>query len=201
MFYEAAMRDLNHRMTVLVEAKLPKYGRFKELERLTKIKNATWQKWGRGKQRPTMEMIEAVSQLWPVNAFWLTTGEELPEVGLTRPRESASGEARNLGIATEQFLNYRQRLREEITASQAKSVLEGREPTDAASLALAEAFVKASIKLANFSQLITPTTLEETLEAAYELAVEEDKFLPELKKLWEQQVLKQLQKQHGDKQK
>lgn len=48
--------------------------RWKELEELTGIATHSWQKAYLGKQRPTAEMLEAVSRHWPSYCFWMMTG-------------------------------------------------------------------------------------------------------------------------------
>ncbi|MDE3736404.1 hypothetical protein PSH28_07360 [Pseudomonas resinovorans] len=48
--------------------------RWAELEALTEIPATSWNKAFNGKQRPTIEMVQAVARLWPEYAFWLATG-------------------------------------------------------------------------------------------------------------------------------
>lgn len=193
------MQDLDSRMRELIGKKLKPYGRFQELARLSYIKDATWKHWWAGRQRANADMVQAVARAWPANAFWLVTGDELPQIGFRGPGEPASTSARNLEIAAEQFLTYRQRLRNEVSATQARSVLEGDDPTDESAKAVAEAFVNQAISGSRVMWQKKAETVGESLTEAYEFAVQHDEFLPELEKLWEQQVLKHLQKQHGDK--
>lgn len=108
--------SLSDRMKLLIEAKLPKYGRFQELEKLTKIKNATWQTWARGRQRPTDRMIEAVACIWPEHAYWLVTGDELPKEGMTNPTKTYSRDIKTLEEFTGRTLGLRLAIREELTA-------------------------------------------------------------------------------------
>lgn len=110
------MSSINSRMKTLIEVKLPKYGRFKELERLTKIKNATWQTWSRGGQRATSNMIEAIACAWPEHAYWLVTGDELPNEGMTNPTKKQSREMQTLTEFTARVLGTRLAIKDEVMA-------------------------------------------------------------------------------------
>ena len=114
--------SISDRMKLLVEAKLPKYGRFQELEKLTKIKNATWQTWARGRQRPTEFMIQAIAWVWPEHAFWLVTGEELPSEGLSNPAKEQSREHELLTEFTGRVLKTRLAIRHEVSAEASLNV-------------------------------------------------------------------------------
>lgn len=107
---------INGRMKLLIEGKLPKYGRFQELERLTTIKSTTWQTWARGRQRPTDRMIEAIACLWPEHAYWLVTGDELPHEGMPSPISELSREQKTLAEFTARTLAMRLTIRNELTA-------------------------------------------------------------------------------------
>jgi hypothetical protein len=109
--------SITTRMRALVEAKLPKYGRFQELERLTKIKNATWQKWARGGQRATEQMIQAVACVWPEHAYWLVTGDELLQEGMTNPMKKHTREIQTLKEFTAQTLGMRLAIRDEFAGT------------------------------------------------------------------------------------
>lgn len=111
------LSSISSRMLQLIERKLPKYGRFQELERLTHIKNATWQTWARGRQRPTEQMIEAVASTWPAHAYWLVTGDELPLEGMTDPRKEYSREMQTLAEFTAKSLSMRLAIRDELFAT------------------------------------------------------------------------------------
>lgn len=111
------LSSISSRMLKLIEKKLPKYGRFQELERLTNIKNATWQTWARGRQRPTEQMIEAIASTWPAHAYWLVTGDELPLEGMTDPRKDHSREMQTLAEFTAKSLSMRLAIRDEFFAT------------------------------------------------------------------------------------
>lgn len=76
---------LKTRLLLLIKTKLDEKGQFKALENLTGIKANHWRDCNAGKQRPTAEMIEAVSRLWPEHAFWLATGISDPQHGHSAP--------------------------------------------------------------------------------------------------------------------
>jgi hypothetical protein len=68
------MSQIIDRFIQLIESKTSKLNRFKELEEKTSIPAVSWRKaFSRG-QRPTVEMIEGISKLWPEYAFWMNTG-------------------------------------------------------------------------------------------------------------------------------
>lgn len=67
-------QNLNDRMKALIENKIEDHRKFKILEQRTSIPSDSWKNWSHDRQRPTMEMIEAVAKLWPEYAFWLATG-------------------------------------------------------------------------------------------------------------------------------
>jgi transcriptional regulator with XRE-family HTH domain len=184
------MLTLSQRMKVLVETKLPKYGRFQELERLTGIKNATWQKWARDKQRPTVEMIEGVARVWPAHAYWLATGDELPKEGMTSPRELETTAERNLVDATDQVLKYRVRVRNELMASQAVSLLDTEHQTDESLREIAEKFVSTLMA----GESVESRTLDESLEAAYRVALTHDQFLRDIERVREQLIVQTMQR-------
>lgn len=111
------LSSISTRMRQLVEKKLPKYGRFQELERITNIKNATWQTWGRGRQRPTEQMIQAVATAWPEHAYWLVTGDELVLEGMTNPTKEYDRETQTLVEFTAKTLSMRLAIKNELFAA------------------------------------------------------------------------------------
>ncbi|MCW5119982.1 hypothetical protein B7L17_019800 [Burkholderia cenocepacia] len=85
------MRDIADRMIAIVNAETPEGRRFKALEEFSQIPAVSWRKAYLRGQRPTAEMIEAVSQRWPQYAFWLVTGITDPERNHIAPATAASG--------------------------------------------------------------------------------------------------------------
>ncbi|CAM3898275.1 hypothetical protein EV679_2548 [Kerstersia gyiorum] len=77
--------NLRNRLALLIEQQVDEKTRFKALEALTNIKATQWRDFFAGKQRPTAEMIEAASRLWPEYAFWLVTGVSDAEHGHIAP--------------------------------------------------------------------------------------------------------------------
>lgn len=68
------MQDIQDRFRSVIRYNTSDTRRYAEMEALTGIPAASWNKAFNRKQRPTPEMIQAVAQLWPEFAFWLATG-------------------------------------------------------------------------------------------------------------------------------
>lgn len=85
------MHPIATRMKAIIEAETDNRRRYKELEEISSVHPDTWKSFWYGKQRPTAEMIEAVSQRWPQYAFWLVTGITDPERNHIAPATAASG--------------------------------------------------------------------------------------------------------------
>jgi hypothetical protein len=70
---------------------------------LSGIASDRWSAVFSERQRPTVEMIEAIAKIWPQHAFWLATGIEDSSTGHTNPemRESNSYEIED--VAAEIF--------------------------------------------------------------------------------------------------
>lgn len=87
--YELHGWSLRTRLAELIDQKTESEGkaRFKYLEKITGIKTTHWRDFSSLKQRPTVEMIEAVCKLWPEHALWLTTGITDAEHGHIAPRK------------------------------------------------------------------------------------------------------------------
>lgn len=79
--------NLQNRLIELIKIATPEHRRFKQLEELTGIPADRWKNFWLGRQRPTVEMIEAVCQCWPEYAFWLVTGISDSEYGHCAPGE------------------------------------------------------------------------------------------------------------------
>lgn len=81
------MKNLTERLKAVIEANTPGRGRFAELEKMSAldIPSDTWKSVWYGRQRPTMEMIELVCQLWPCHALWVATGITEPTSGHEMP--------------------------------------------------------------------------------------------------------------------
>ncbi len=186
------MLTFSQRMKALVESKLPKYGRFQELERLTGIKNATWQKWARNKQRATEEMIEAMFRVWPAHAFWLATGNELPKEGHTSPSPRSSAAERNLAATTEQLFSYQQRLRDDVMATRARSLVDTENFSDEMVQQLAEAVSTALMndRMKGHASDVD-TALMNEYQAQYQFLLDHDDFLQKLEKLRSQLIVEQ----------
>ncbi len=79
------MSTITERFVQLIEAKTTSNKRFKHLEETTNISALSWRKAFNGGQRPMPEMLEALANLWPENAFWLVSGITDPERGHIAP--------------------------------------------------------------------------------------------------------------------
>lgn len=67
---------MDNRIRQLIEKTTEQSRRFKVLEEITLIPGTSWQKVYAGKQRPTMEMIQALCNIYPECSLWLTTGKK-----------------------------------------------------------------------------------------------------------------------------
>lgn len=185
---------VNERMKALIEAKLPKYGRFQELERLTKIKNATWQTWARGRQRPTDRMIEAIACIWPEHAYWLVTGDELPREGMTNPTKQLSRELQTLTEFTARTLSTRLAIRNELMAhlDYLSTLDEG--DVNTAMDALAGNFVKRFIELEDTGQDTNKINDDQYWEARWIESMQGDEQLKELEQARYRLIVQSLSK-------
>lgn len=77
--------DIAKRAVALMKAITSERRRYKELEEETGIAATSWQNAAKRKQKPTGQMIEALSRRWPAYAFWLATGLTDPLSGHTTP--------------------------------------------------------------------------------------------------------------------
>ncbi|MDO8038387.1 hypothetical protein [Janthinobacterium sp. SUN137] len=77
----SSSKTLFDRFQALISAKTHEARRFKELEEVSGIAAVSWRKAFTKGQRPTAEMIESVSKVWPEHAFWLVTGTPDPVAG------------------------------------------------------------------------------------------------------------------------
>lgn len=68
------MYTIHDRFRAVIRRNTSETRKWSELEALTGIPATSWQKAYNAKQRPTAEMLEAISRLWPEFAFWLVTG-------------------------------------------------------------------------------------------------------------------------------
>ena len=55
------------------------------LEKKTEIPRTTWQNLRNKKGRVNEEQIQAITNLYPEYAYWLTTGKVIPEAGQISP--------------------------------------------------------------------------------------------------------------------
>ncbi|WP_156438237.1 hypothetical protein [Burkholderia sp. BDU5] len=85
------MHPFSARLKAIIEAETDSRGRFNELVDVSQIPLDSWRSVWYGRQRPTVEMIEAVGQKWPQYAFWLVTGITDPERNHIAPATAASG--------------------------------------------------------------------------------------------------------------
>jgi hypothetical protein len=101
---KTSIPSLSTRLLSLIDVKVSGGKRFKQLEELTGIGARRWNAFSLGNQQPTIEMIEAVSKLWPQHAFWLATGIEDSTCGHTDPalRETKNYDVED--VAAELFL-------------------------------------------------------------------------------------------------
>lgn len=79
------MTTLTQRLLRLINMKADGRRPYKAMHELTGIAADRWSAVFAERQRPTVDMIEGVSKLWPQHAFWLTTGIEDSEAGHTDP--------------------------------------------------------------------------------------------------------------------
>lgn len=63
--------------------------RWTELEKLSEIPAASWNRAFSGKQRPTADMLQTIARLWPEYIFWLMTGVTDAEHGHVACRRSS----------------------------------------------------------------------------------------------------------------
>lgn len=56
-----------------------------DFEKATGIKSKTWANIENGFQLANEEHINAIIKVWPEHAYWLTTGQTLPEAGQISP--------------------------------------------------------------------------------------------------------------------
>jgi hypothetical protein len=77
---------LADRLIQIVEAETDQKIRFKTLEEITGISKDSWIAVMRKRQRPTVEMIEAIARQWPDYAYWLACGATEPERGHIAPK-------------------------------------------------------------------------------------------------------------------
>lgn len=176
--------SITSRMNILIEAKLPKYGRFQQLEKLTKIKNATWQTWGRGRQRPTDRMIEAIACLWPEHAYWLVTGDELQYEGMTNPSKKYGREIQTIQDLTARVLSTRQTIRNELIGAEAlHAVDDDGNITDKDIEIIATKFSNMSIEIIDQSDHeITKKNFRAKLDEQWENSMKQDSQLQELER-------------------
>ena len=73
--------DMAFRIKTVIEREIPEEKRYKDLAVATEIGADSWRKLFDNKQRPTMQMIDAVCNLWPQYAFWIATGIDDCESG------------------------------------------------------------------------------------------------------------------------
>lgn len=77
---------LTERMKTIIRWETSEGRRWKELENSCGAAANSWQQMYKGKQRPTVEMIEGIAQCWPHYAFWLITGLADPKSGHSAPK-------------------------------------------------------------------------------------------------------------------
>ena len=68
------MDTISERFKILIETRIQTHRRYANLERDSGIKAISWRSATNGTQRPTAEMLQAISRQFPENAFWLVTG-------------------------------------------------------------------------------------------------------------------------------
>lgn len=68
------MSDIARRFSTVIQRNTSDTRRYAEMEALTGIPATSWNKAYNWKQRPTVEMLQAVGRLWPEYAYWLLTG-------------------------------------------------------------------------------------------------------------------------------
>lgn len=77
---------------------IPRFGVWEYLGNVTNIPSQSWRSAYNRRQKPTLQMMEAVSRIWPQYAFWLmtgitdaTNGHLAPDTALTFPERLYGG--------------------------------------------------------------------------------------------------------------
>jgi hypothetical protein len=72
-----------------------------QLTELTGAKKDRWPNVLKGKAKPYVEDLEGLYRVWPQYAYWLATGQEIPEAGqispMTKKAHELSKTARTAG--------------------------------------------------------------------------------------------------------
>lgn len=84
------MTTMRERLLAIIASEIDARKRFKELEDLSGISAESWKAVWHGRQRATLEMVEAVAQQWPDYAYWLACGDTEPERGHVAPKAFVS---------------------------------------------------------------------------------------------------------------
>lgn len=79
------MQTMRDRLLAIISSEIEARKRFKELEDMSGINAESWKAMWHGRQRPTLEMAEAVARNWPDYAYWLACGDTEPELGNIAP--------------------------------------------------------------------------------------------------------------------
>ncbi|MBM5570549.1 MULTISPECIES: hypothetical protein [Deefgea] len=80
--------DIAYRVKAIISSEVDENRRSKALEEETGIPATNWKNFWTGKQKPTIDMIEAIARRWPEYAFWLATGITDQENGHTAPQRA-----------------------------------------------------------------------------------------------------------------
>ncbi|MBU7437010.1 hypothetical protein [Paraburkholderia fungorum] len=112
------MNDYNiaDRMQAVIDTHIPEGRRFKALEEISGIAAVSWRKAYLRGQRPTADMLEALSKAWPQYAFWLVTGITDPDYGHVSPASTGTYtvvKGREQPHSTQEFLFLIDRRRHE----------------------------------------------------------------------------------------
>lgn len=108
------MNSISTRLIELIDHKTNPSRRFKELEEATNISALSWRKAWNGGQRPTVEMLQSVSRLWPEYAFWLMTGITDSQYGHISPNGSILEDHYLPKSSASEYFKYRTKVLNEI---------------------------------------------------------------------------------------
>ncbi|WP_308924614.1 hypothetical protein [Janthinobacterium sp. J1-1] len=110
----SSLKTIFDRFQALISAKTHEARRFKELEEVSGIAAVSWRKAFTKGQRPTAEMIESVSKVWPEYAFWLVTGTPDPVAGHIGISTNKDETLEYLGLWTDKTSPYSSRFFREV---------------------------------------------------------------------------------------
>jgi hypothetical protein len=76
---------IKQRLIEIINHRTPNRGRYGLLEKQTGISAQVWQHVYHGRTNLDAKHIEAIAKIFPEYAYWITTGQTIPEAGQTSP--------------------------------------------------------------------------------------------------------------------